>query len=69
MEPVRASTPDRASEVEVRFEPGDGGTRVEVEHRAWERHGEGAEDYRDGFEKAGAWPYALERLATAASGA
>jgi uncharacterized protein YndB with AHSA1/START domain len=58
--------PDRASEVEVRFTGEDGSTRVEVEHRAWERHGDGAREYRDGFEQAGAWPLALERFAAAA---
>jgi uncharacterized protein YndB with AHSA1/START domain len=57
--------PDRSSEVEVRFTEQDGRTRVEVEHRAWERHGDGAQEYRDGFEQAGAWPYALERFAAA----
>jgi uncharacterized protein YndB with AHSA1/START domain len=58
--------PGRASEVEVTFSPdGDAGTRVEVEHRGWERHGDGAQEYRDGFEQAGAWPYALERFAAA----
>ena len=58
--------PNRASEVEVRFVAEDGGTRVDVEHRAWERHGEGAQEYRDGFEESGAWPYALEQFAKAA---
>ena len=58
--------PDRASEVEVGFGEQDGATRVDVEHRAWERHGDGAREYRDGFEQSGAWPYALERFAAAA---
>jgi Activator of Hsp90 ATPase homolog 1-like protein len=61
--------PDKASEVEVRFSGEDGATRVDVEHRAWERHGDGTEEYRAGFEQAGAWPYALERFAEAARGA
>jgi uncharacterized protein YndB with AHSA1/START domain len=59
--------PDRSSEVEIRFGEQDGATLVEVEHRAWERHGDGAQEYRDGFEQTGAWPYALERFAAAAS--
>ena len=59
--------PDRASEVEVLFTgaPG-GGTDVTLEHRGWERHGDGAQEYRDGFEAAGAWALALERFAAAA---
>jgi uncharacterized protein YndB with AHSA1/START domain len=58
--------PEKSSEVEVRFTERDGGTRVDGEHREWERHGDGAREYRDGFEEAGAWPYALERFAAAA---
>jgi uncharacterized protein YndB with AHSA1/START domain len=57
--------PDRSSEVEVRFHEENGATRVAVEHRDWERHGDAAQEYRDGFERAGAWPYALERFAAA----
>jgi uncharacterized protein YndB with AHSA1/START domain len=60
--------PAKASEVEVRFAVSNGGTRVEVDHRAWERHGDEAREYRDGLEAAGAWPYALERFAAAARG-
>jgi uncharacterized protein YndB with AHSA1/START domain len=58
--------PDQASEVEVLFTGAlDGGTDVTLEHRGWERHGEGAKEYRDGFETAGAWPHALARFAAA----
>ncbi|MGH3994468.1 MAG: SRPBCC family protein [Pseudonocardiaceae bacterium] len=61
--------PGKASEVEVVFgATGDGSTSVELEHRGWERHGDGAQQYRDGFEQSGAWPYAPERFAAAASG-
>ena len=29
--------PDDASEIDVRFEPIDGGTRITMEHRGWDR--------------------------------
>lgn len=62
--PQRVPEPDasKASEVTVRFEPADDGasTRVVVDHHGWERHGDGAADYREQF--GGAWPYALDRL-------
>lgn len=57
---------DRTSEVEVRFLPdGDRRTRVTLEHRHLDRHGEGWQDYRAGV--AGGWPVFLEnfRIATA----
>jgi uncharacterized protein YndB with AHSA1/START domain len=37
-----------ATDVEIRFVPrADGATRVEIEHRGWERLGAGGEDWRD----------------------
>ncbi|WFE37796.1 SRPBCC family protein [Micromonospora sp. WMMD998] len=48
--PDRVPLPDpaRASEVEVLFHPeGPGSTRVDVEHRYFDRHGTAAEDYRE----------------------
>jgi uncharacterized protein YndB with AHSA1/START domain len=56
--------PERASEVEVRF-AGEGGsaTRVELEHRAFERHGEGADGYRAAMDSPQGWPLLLERFA------
>ncbi|MBP2366508.1 SRPBCC family protein [Pseudonocardia parietis] len=59
----------RTSEVEVRFVPiGDAQTRVELEHRHLDRHGEGWRDYRSGL--AGGWPAFLEnfRVLTTAQG-
>lgn len=52
--------PDHASEVEIRFVPdGEGGTRVELEHRHFERHGEGATAVRAGVQSTGGWGHCL----------
>ncbi len=59
---------DRASEVEVRFRRlGPSETRVELEHRAFERHGAGAETLRRGMASPEGWPYILREYAEAAS--
>jgi len=65
--PRREPVPDpaRGSEVEVRFEEAEGGcTRVELEHRGFTRHGEGADEYRRMMAEQG-WPVALDRYARA----
>ena len=62
--PTRVPEPDpaRASEVEVRFVPaGPETTRVSVEHRGFERHGDGAEEYAAGM--TGGWEQLLGRYA------
>jgi uncharacterized protein YndB with AHSA1/START domain len=65
---VPEPNPARASEIEVRFEPaGEGATRVHLEHRAFDRHGPGAAEYRAGMSAAKGWDYILERYAGAAS--
>ena len=41
----------RSTEVEVRFEPIDGGTRVTLEHRNWERLADEAAATRGGYDQ------------------
>ena len=56
--------PDRTSEVEVRFvaESPDR-TRVELEHRHLDRHGDGWEGMREGVAGDQGWPLYLNRFA------
>jgi uncharacterized protein YndB with AHSA1/START domain len=56
--------PDKTSEWEVRFtEESADRTRVEIEHRKLERHGEGWEGVRDGVAGDQGWPLYLRRFA------
>jgi uncharacterized protein YndB with AHSA1/START domain len=53
---------DRASEVEVRFiAETPERTRVQLEHRNLDRHGDGWESLRDGVGGSQGWPLYLER--------
>ena len=57
---------DRSSEVEVRFiADGPARTRVELEHRNLDRHGDGWEGTREGVRGDQGWPLYLQRLAAA----
>jgi len=61
--------PARASEVEVRFVPaGEGRTRVELEHRHLERHGERWQQMRDAVADPQGWQLGLDRLARRLAG-
>jgi uncharacterized protein YndB with AHSA1/START domain len=56
---------DRTSEVEVRFiADGPNRTRVELEHRNLDRHGDGWEGTREGVQGDQGWPLYLQRFAT-----
>jgi uncharacterized protein YndB with AHSA1/START domain len=56
---------DRTSEVEVRFiADAPDRTRVELEHRNLDRHGDGWEGIREGVGSDQGWPLYLERFAS-----
>jgi uncharacterized protein YndB with AHSA1/START domain len=55
---------EKTSEVEVRFmAEGESRTRVELEHRYLDRHGEGWESERDAVGSEDGWPVYLQRFA------
>ncbi len=54
----------KSSEVEVRFIPeSDGSTRIDLEHRNFQRHGAGADAMRTGVSGEGGWGALLEMFA------
>lgn len=60
---------EKTSEVDVRFIPeSDQRTRVELEHRNLDRHGEGWQDARDAVGGGGGWPLYLQRYGSLIAG-
>jgi uncharacterized protein YndB with AHSA1/START domain len=59
--------PAKASEVEVRFVAEGDGTRVELEHRHFERHADGGEEVAGTVGSEGGWSGLLAMYAQAAS--
>lgn len=58
----------KSSEVELRFTPlKDGSTRVDLEHRHFERHGAGGETMRKGVDSPGGWSDLLALYAARAA--
>ena len=52
---------EKTSEVEVRFIPeSDQRTRIELEHRNLDRHGDGWEAVRDAVSSPGGWPLGMQ---------
>lgn len=52
------------TEVEVRFTPEGGGTRVDLEHRGWERLGAAGAEKRASYGSEKGWNMVMERYAT-----
>jgi uncharacterized protein YndB with AHSA1/START domain len=60
--------PDKTSEVEVRFvAESSSRTRVELEHRHLDRHGDGWEGVREGVRGDQGWPLYLQRFVAVAT--
>ena len=57
----------QSSEVEIRFTPVDGGTRVDLEHRHLARHGVGAAPMRTAIDSPNGWSGLLQLFADRAN--
>jgi uncharacterized protein YndB with AHSA1/START domain len=60
-------TADASTEVEVRFTPEGEGTRVDLEHRGWERLGAVGAEARESYGSENGWTMVVERYVAAAS--
>jgi uncharacterized protein YndB with AHSA1/START domain len=58
--------PAAATEVEVTFDPEGDGTRVTLEHRGFEVHGDAGPGLRESVSSEGGWPALLEKYRAAA---
>lgn len=70
--PSRAPEPNpaHASQVEVRFaETDDGSTKVTLEHRDFDRHGDGSSQYREAMASSMGWRWILQQYAAHLTGA
>lgn len=63
----KPTSPAHASQVEVRFDAVNSGTRVEVRHWHFEHHGDDAQAMRAGMDSAQGWPTILAELRRAAA--
>jgi uncharacterized protein YndB with AHSA1/START domain len=60
--------PEKASTIEVTFTAlTPARTHIDLEHRDFERHGEGAEQYREGLASPEGWPRILDRYVSVGS--
>jgi hypothetical protein len=59
--PTRVPQPDpaHASEVDVSFDADGSATRISLLHHGFDRHGDGADDYRAAMDGPGGWDYIL----------
>lgn len=70
LERVPEPNPARASEVVVRLaREAPSSTGVTLEHRGFERHGDGGAQYRAALASPQGWPYILDRYAATAQAA